>query len=243
MTIAAKFLEIQEQLNQKLAVDWATKGWAYPDAMFTEATEAFNHLNWEWWRATDRVIDWDQVKLEVVDVAHFLISEVIATGNQKLFKDAVEDFSGMYKKEGFTSDEYNIDAIKKGLKHFIRNVLNYSLYDAQDIGIHTVINSFFNVAWRLKLHPEALFQLFVTKVCLNQLRWKNGYKKGINDGSTFPNKEFYIKTWDGVEDNVWLAEKARTLDPTKDSFKATLEAALDEKYKQVYEAFWNVNTR
>ena len=43
--LAAKFLSVQNELNQKLATDWATKGWAYTDAMFTEATEAYDHLN------------------------------------------------------------------------------------------------------------------------------------------------------------------------------------------------------
>jgi hypothetical protein len=76
---------------------------------------------------------------------------------------------------------------------------------------------------------------------LNQLRWKNGYKKGILDPQVVAkcNPEFYVKTWNGVEDNVWLAEYAATLDPNDPEFKSKLETALDAKYKEVYNEIWS----
>lgn len=242
MSIAAKFLEVQNELNMKLSPEWTTKGWAYPDAMFTEATEAYNHLNWEWWRATDRVIDWDQVKLEIVDVGHFLFSEIIAKGFEKDFTYYVageivdQDYCG-------TPEEINVVRLKKRLKSFIAAVISYDASGRDLNFLPEVMSLFFEIVWQLGITILEFYTLFIGKVCLNQLRWKNGYKKGIYQEEGRSSREYYIKTWyeagkDPVEDNVWLAEYAATLDPNDAEFKSKLETALDAKYKEVYELVW-----
>lgn len=241
MALASKFLEVQNELNKKLAEDWATKGWAYPDAMFTEATEAYNHLNWEWWRATGRQIDWDQVKLEWVDVAHFLFSEVIAEDHQGEFSYILETFQKEYKKDS----NIDIDELKTSIKQFIGSVVSYDFYKKEDWmasidDFRQVQYWFVDVIGQLGMDLNEFYTLFIGKVCLNQLRWKNGYKKGIYNPVHQPHSDFYIKTWNGVEDNVWLAEYAATLDPNDEQFKQKLETALDAKYKEVYDSIWAV---
>jgi len=247
-SIAQNFLSIQETLNQKLSLEWKEKGWPYPDAMFTEATEAYNHLNWEWWRAIDRKIDWDQVKLEIVDVGHFLFSEVMAEGYENIFEKHVKIHSD-YKN---FSGEIDVAYLKRRIKCLISDILDYdneknTNRGDEDYDVHAVkgtffsqlLYSFFDVVSALKLTISDFYALFVGKVCLNQLRWKNGYKKGIYSPDVYSNREYYIKTWNGVEDNVWLSETAAKLNPASDTFKAELESLLDEKYKQVYDAVWD----
>lgn len=248
MTIAAKFLEVQNELNLKLSPEWATKDWNYCDAMFTEATEAYNHLNWEWWRATDRKVDWDQVKLELVDVGHFLFSEIIAKGYQNSFNKVIEECQ---TKLPTPPVEHDVKRIKRHIKCLIQSVLRYD--DIEDFetfaeetrkdSFETVQVYFFSVMHELGLTLEQFYTLFIGKVCLNQLRWKNGYKKGIYQVDGHSPREYYVKTWyeagkDPVEDNVWLAEYAATLDPNDVEFKSKLETALDAKYKEVYELVW-----
>jgi dimeric dUTPase (all-alpha-NTP-PPase superfamily) len=243
MTLAAKFLEVQNELNLKLSPEWATKDWAYPDAMFTEATEAYNHLNWEWWRATDRKIDWNQVKLEWVDVMHFLLSEVISSGCQKEFET---QFETQNLVTAYTLTEENrLPLLKDTIKMFVKSVIEYQYSDVTGKGdLKTVISYFLLGLYYLGLSKEEFYTLFIGKVCLNQLRWKNGYKKGIAESQFISKdspkqfKDYYIKVWNGVEDNVWLAEYAATLDPNDAEFKSKLEAALDAKYKEVYELVW-----
>lgn len=239
MTIAAKFLEVQNELNVKLHPEWRTQGWAYPDAMFTEATEAYNHLNWEWWRATGRTIDWDQVKLEIVDVAHFMFSEIIIQGDEQGFAECVEEFEQDVKDFEVKSKLAELDAVKSNIKEFILAVLRYDgRIFTKDL--NDVISWFLITVDSLGLTMEQFYVLFIGKVCLNQLRWKNGYKKGIfNVEEMFGSKEFYIKTWDGVEDNVWLANHAVTLDVNAADFKDKLFADLEAKYKEVYSKVWN----
>lgn len=238
MTLAAKFLEVQNELNLKLSPEWATKDWAYPDAMFTEATEAYNHLNWEWWRATDRKIDWNQVKLEWVDVMHFLLSEVISSGCQKEFETQFEtqNFVTAYT----LTEENRLPLLKDTIKMFVKSVIEYQYSDVTGKGdLKTVISYFLLGLYYLGLSKEEFYTLFIGKVCLNQLRWKNGYKKGIYDPNQ-PNEEHYIKSWYGAEDNEWLAAFAAGLDPSADDFKDQVLAGLEAKYAAVYRAVWEI---
>jgi hypothetical protein len=251
-SIAQNFLSIQETLNQKLSLEWKEKGWPYPDAMFTEATEAYNHLNWEWWRAIDRKIDWDQVKLEIVDVGHFLFSEVMAEGYENIFEKHVKIHSD-YKN---FSGEIDVAYLKRRIKCLISDILDYdneknTNRGDEDYDVHAVkgtffsqlLYSFFDVVSALNLTISDFYALFVGKVCLNQLRWKNGYKKGIYDPSIDiaddKYRDFYIKIWDGVEDNVWLSEHAAQLNSDQPGFKDRLFADLEVKYNQVYTKAWD----
>jgi hypothetical protein len=240
MTIAAKFLEVQNELNLKLSPEWKEKGWNYCDAMFTEATEAFNHLNWEWWRATDRVIDWDQVKLELVDVGHFLFSEIMAHGYEEDFIQQINYAIQDEKEYDFVEGAMNVDRVKRGFKAFIRAVLNYNLEGRDPSYFANVLDIFISNIWKLGLTIPQFYTLFIGKVCLNQLRWKNGYKKGVNEVGRLANPEFYIKNWFGVEDNVWLAENAASLNPKAEDFKEQLTAKLEAQYAEVYRTAWEI---
>lgn len=240
--LAAKFLSVQNELNMKLSPEWDTKGWAYPDAMFTEAAEAYNHLNWEWWRATDRIIDWEQVKLEWVDVMHFFLSEIIVKDWSDQFISIVAE-EIRYEKDYINGESPNLSRVKIGIKAFIDAVLDYDLTGQDSFKFNKILNIFMGVIWNLGLTLPEFFTLFIGKVCLNQLRWKNGYKKGIYGNthsalSVEETKQYYIKEWNGVEDNVWLAEYAKTLNPQSPDFKEQLFAGLEAKYKEVYDKVW-----
>ena len=41
-------------------------------AMRQEAAEAIDSLNWKWWKKDDD--DWDNIKIELVDMLHFWVS-------------------------------------------------------------------------------------------------------------------------------------------------------------------------
>jgi hypothetical protein len=241
--LANRFLDVQNELNVKLSSEWKEKAWPYTDAIFTEATEAYNHLNWEWWRATNRTIDWDQVKLEWVDVVHFLLSEVIVGKHEVEFLKILT----YHEDSNKPAETFDVTRIKEGIKNVIVNILEYEhlilsgeWVFAED-SFQNVLVYFFEVVKQLGLTIQEFYTLFIGKVCLNQLRWKNGYKKGIYAPNSLGlgSKEHYVKIWDGKEDNVWLAEHAATLDPADPEFKNILFSALEAKYKEVYSEIWN----
>ena len=244
--LAAKFLSVQNELNMKLSPEWTTKGWAYPDAMMVEAVEAYNHLNWEWWRAVGRPVDWDQVKLEIVDVAHFLFSEIIAEGYSEDFTRTVAE-EIRYEKDYEIDPEPSLDRVKISIKAFTRAILIYENAKAQKaektekgMALFSALDIFLAIVWNLGLTIPQFFTLFIGKVCLNQLRWKNGYKKGIYGAQDVSTPEMYIKTWNGEEDNVWLANYAATLNPQSETFKEELLAGLEAKYAEVYRDIWEI---
>jgi hypothetical protein len=224
-----EFLALQNKLNVKLHPEWEKQGWAYPDAIFTEATEAYNHLNWEWWKQLGRVVDWAQVKLEWVDVAHFLFSEVIVQEEQEAFFAEADIAFNDYTNPGVGA--INPGYLKGQIKYFVKCVLEY------DNGVAplaaNVIPYFFSVIRALNMDLNDFFVLFVGKVALNELRWKNGYKKGIYIGGRDYNSTHYVKTWNGVEDNEWLSAHAASLDSDQPGFKDRLLADLETKYAEV----------
>ena len=47
-------------------------------AMRQEAAEAIDSLNWKWWKKDDD--DWDNIKIELVDMLHFWVSMCTIAG-------------------------------------------------------------------------------------------------------------------------------------------------------------------
>lgn len=43
-------------------------------AMYNECEELRSHTNWKWWKEYEKPIDRNQVKIEIVDILHFLTS-------------------------------------------------------------------------------------------------------------------------------------------------------------------------
>lgn len=225
-------LEIQSELNKKVHPEWEKQNYPYPDAIFTEATEAFNHLNWEWWKQLKRVINWDQVKMEVVDIGHFLFSEVVC--NQ--LEDKFIHIAGEVEKENWKRTEPDVKVVRETLKAFIASVI---MYDNGEDEAYSSFYLFFYLIEFLNMNLDDFYKLYVGKVCLNEVRWANGYKKGIYYGNGVYEKDHYVKVWDGKEDNEWLSEKIEQLDIDSPTFKQDLSSALNEKYKQVRDQILN----
>ncbi|MNY53282.1 hypothetical protein D3C86_1890240 [compost metagenome] len=91
---------------------------------------------------------------------------------------------------------------------------------------------FFILLKELGMTIDDFYKLYVGKVCLNELRWKNGYKKGIYNVGAY-NQEHYVKIWNGQEDNEFLSAKIEELNIDSPTFKQDLSAALEAKYTEV----------
>ena len=78
------FLE-QADLNSRIVTergleftqnDWMLK-WTL--ALFSETSEVLDELNWKHWK-NEKSVDWENVKGEVVDLLHFVISMALTCG-------------------------------------------------------------------------------------------------------------------------------------------------------------------
>ena len=171
---------------------------------------------WKHWKNIDADPDYANIKIEAVDIWHFIMSQ------------GLED----YKRGGLGSIETlanNINSlpnfstfseeIQETLKdHYeqiaVVEVLMKTIFCAGST--EKLMEAFIDVAVQSGLNLDALYKLYIGKNILNQFRQDHGYKEGS-----------YIKIWNGEEDNVVMQ---RVLEENEDVTPDGLYQALEEAY-------------
>jgi len=192
-----------EQWTQGITKEGRTINWKR--CIWLETAEAAESLAWKHWKSISTPDDIENLRIEVVDVWHFLMSDMIAIrGLEQSISLALEAEHSITKE---MASQYSlIDA----LESMARSALNGE----------TPLFQFFTVVRILEdFDLEDVYKLYIGKNCLNQFRQDNGYK----DGS-------YIKMWNGAEDNVFMQKTIASMDVlTYDA----LEKALYDEYEKV----------
>ena len=158
-------------------------------------------------------IDMDNVKVEAIDLLHFVISETLQrnyTFRKELgvdfFNETIEEFRNPYTSFLFKKYE------SKGIEHLIY-LLNKDEYPR-----FTIMKQIFKT---LNMSNEDVYIAYITKNCLNKFRQANGYKNGT-----------YKKYWNDKEDNVIAFELANKLGASENLFDE-LYKELETYYKQI----------
>lgn len=179
---------LQNVLNiQTNGEAWATSGVTLEGrtinwyrCMYMEAAEAIDSLPWKHWKNINGEGDMENVKIELVDIAHFLMSQHIVDcgGNiDKCVDEALLAYTG-----GNSLNESLIGCLE-GIISLSSNQL-------------LPLTAFFSAVNAVpSFTMDDVYLLYIGKNCLNQFRQDNGYKDNT-----------YIKIWDGREDNVWMQE-------------------------------------
>ena len=68
-------LSLQESMNSKVDPDWIKARYPYLRAVAIEGSEAIEHHGWKWWKKQDK--DLAQLQMELIDIWHFLLSEIL----------------------------------------------------------------------------------------------------------------------------------------------------------------------
>ena len=227
MNLIRYCVELQDSFNKQLDQDWINKrsycDWAL--TILTEVAEFIESLDWKWWKS--KQIDIQNLKLEAVDLLHFIISDLIQltlntdnvvdilrnTEKQKCTIRDLQKVVGFIQilsyeldllKNNIPNDGYariQFELLKRGLIENLKKLLSYILYIAH-----------FN-------NKSELFKLYVFKNALNRLRQDYGYKQGS-----------YNKFWDGKhEDNYFMMQLINSIeDPTVDEAYKLLETKYQE---------------
>jgi hypothetical protein len=159
-------------------------------------------------------MDIKQMMLEVVDMAHFLLSEIARAENEpeaarlkllSLWSDSTSTIQ--FDGQSYTFDD--MDAAQRMdlmVALCCARKINFELYRRimQDIGL-----SF-----------ASLYRMYAAKNVLNLFRQHNGDKQGT-----------YIKIWMGREDNVYLADLMETW--TEEEGMDVLYARLKDCYVEL----------
>lgn len=196
--------------NGKL-IDW--KRCAY-----LECAELIESYPWKHWKNIDALPDYANIKIEAVDIWHFIMSQ----GLQEYKMDdlgSIEKLSNdIVKLPNFIAFTDDVKETEKDYYAQIQTV--ETLMKAIFCGYSTteLMRTFIDVAIQSGLNLDTLYKLYVGKNILNQFRQDHGYKEGS-----------YIKLWNGDEDNVVMQ---RILDTNDGISPDELYASLKKAYPQ-----------
>ena len=193
-----QMLQLQQQLNDSTnGIGWengVTKNGKIIDwkrCAYLECAELIESYPWKHWKSIDASPDFENIKIESVDIWHFVMSLALQeykNNNLGDIEQLAKDITQVSNYEEFTKpitpttkDNYEqIECVEELIK---------ALFCGESTT--TIIKRFFSVAMQSSLNLDTLYQLYIGKNILNQFRQDHGYKEGT-----------YIKVWNGKEDNV-----------------------------------------
>ncbi len=198
---------LQECLNLQIHSHWRTQGYAYYRAIWVECAELLDHYGWKWWKRQDA--DLDQVRLEIVDIWHFGLSQLLREGrvDARAGRVAPEVVSAMRLPDVHKDED------------FPRSVER--LAESSLVGRGFDVPAFASLLASLPMRLDELHGLYMGKNLLNRFRQSQGYQEGR-----------YVKVWQGREDNEHLVDVLATLDPLDADFEASLMLALERRYAE-----------
>ena len=195
-----QMLELQQELND------ATNGLGWEDGItkngkpidwkrctYLECAELIESYPWKHWKNIDAKPDYANIKIEAVDIWHFIMSQGLEDykrgdlGSIDTLARNINDLSNFSTFSGEIKENFKdyYEQIK------VAEILMKTLFC--DGSTERLMEAFIDVAVQSGLNLDTLYQLYVGKNILNKFRQDHGYK----DGS-------YIKIWNGEEDNVTM---------------------------------------
>jgi dimeric dUTPase (all-alpha-NTP-PPase superfamily) len=205
-------LDLQDKMNKKVNPDWLNAGYAYLRAAMIESVEAIEHHGWKWWKAQDK--DIAQVQMELVDIWHFALSDIIITyqGDKQKASDLIaQELQSAPTSLSFDNTDYNF--------HQHSLVENLELMAGLCVAKRFSVPLFIKIVEQAEMTSAMLFEQYVGKNILNFFRQDHGYKDGT-----------YIKIWDGREDNEHLVEVLSATDAKLEDYADIVYQGLSKRY-------------
>jgi len=218
-----EMLELQQQLNDATNGEGWEKGITkngklidWKRCSYLECAELIESYPWKHWKNIDAEPDYANIKIEAVDIWHFIMSQGLEDYKIKelgTIEKLAQDINALPNFASFVAD---ITPTTKNYYEQIETVEALMKTIFCDESTQKMMEAFLDVAIQSGLNLSALYNLYVGKNILNQFRQDHGYKEGT-----------YIKIWNGEEDNVIMQ---RILDENKEITPEGLYEALKEAY-------------
>jgi dimeric dUTPase (all-alpha-NTP-PPase superfamily) len=193
-------LDMQDAMNAHVNPEWRSAGNAWYRAIWTECAEMLDHYGWKWWKHQQP--DLEQVRLELVDILHFAMSDY-------LLKD--DDNAAVAARiEAELCAPRQCGDLRVAIETMAQSTIAQQSMHFAD---------FANILALLEMDFDQLYRMYIGKNVLNFFRQDHGYKEGS-----------YIKVWNNREDNEHLAELLVELDSSRASFRDDVYQALAERY-------------
>lgn len=176
----------QHELNKKIHPDtsrYLSGPQNYSAAVLVEAGECLDSTSFCWWKKVDA--DVENIKTELVDILHFLISEALQKAHKK--NENIKDI-----------DEYNTKIVDKVYKQFLiafnptsaprlftnkheflqRLVKSLGIVGCNTLPIIYRIRHLEEACSLVNMSLDEVYSRYMVKNALNLFRQKNGYKEG-----------------------------------------------------------------
>ncbi len=201
-------LRMQNAHNEQVHPEWREQGYEYYRAVWVECAEMLDHYGWKWWKHQQAEID--QVKLELVDIWHFGLSELIRAEIVSMESVPPELLSLFHFSRKRSTVAVDSEALRLAIEELAKETLVRQSFH---------LEAFVAVMQALPMSFDELFQMYIGKNVLNNFRQAHGYKSGE-----------YRKTWSGREDNEHLVDLCAEIDPASEGYPDLLYAALSRRY-------------
>ncbi len=207
-------LSLQAEMNSRIDPGWVAAAYPYLRAVVVEGAEAIEHHGWKWWKKQER--DTAQLQMELVDIWHFLLSELLLRegGDQQRALNAL-----MLSLDSNTADDaVHFDGANRRLDRLnllekLELLIGLCANRRVELTVFGAIMRDCDMAW-----PD-LYRQYVGKNALNMFRQDHGYREGR-----------YRKFWSGREDNELLAEILAAADPEQPDYRELVYAELARRY-------------
>ena len=211
-TQLVSMLEMQDGMNKKVNPDWVAANNNWHRAIQVEAVEAIEHHGWKWWKKQN--CDMAQLRMELVDIWHFILSTVIQNTRGSIRFSTIEMISelNLSQKSVQFDNQYYILA-KMSLLEKLDLLVGLSAAKRTSLALFNSLLSDCGMSW------VELFKQYTGKNVLNIFRQDYGYKAGT-----------YIKIWNGREDNEHLVELLDIIDLSSDNVHDEIYQTLKSRY-------------
>jgi len=226
MNTILQMLTLQQQLNDATNGEGWERGLTkngkridWRRCSYLECAELIESYPWKHWKSIDAQPDYENIKIEAVDIWHFIMSQALADYKQEghgTIEDLARHIASLPNFEAFKAPYTPTDRDYYAQIEVVETLMKSLFCDADTAQILT---DFFEVAMQSGLNLDSLYKLYIGKNILNQFRQDHGYKEGS-----------YIKEWNGEEDNVTMQ---RILDEEPQITPRMLYRKLEEAYPAV----------
>ena len=199
--------------NEKI-IDWKR-------CIYMESAELIDSFAWKHWKSINQEPDWDNIKVETIDIWHFALSLLLQEYKLNNLGSLDKLAEHIIKQEGyeaFSTLDYRPEI---GMYEIIKLVeqMMYDVLKPEGLNLDKFITSFFNMALHCGVNLKTLYSLYIGKNILNRFRQDHGYKEGT-----------YIKVWNGSEDNVVMLD---IMDKNPSIGVDELYSSIEDVYKKL----------
>ena len=194
-------LQMQHRMNNRVHADWISQRFEWYRAVWIECAELMDHVGYKWWKK--QTPEWEQVRLEVVDIWHFGLSALFQP------EQDLSDLADLIVSEVAAAGVGDADI------HSATEALARSALETQRFSVR----HFVALMQACDLSSAELYRHYVGKNVLNFFRQDHGYQEGT-----------YIKQWQNREDNEHLSEILALLDADDPQFPDAVYGALAQRY-------------